>query len=353
MLVVSTGVSAHLPTSDSRLVLSTEYMTAAQLRASSADNHVLGVMALTPAVGDIAGLERVPVCAVGFDDWDEGNERLEVWFSANPVRYSRRDNLALADDGDVLMGIVSFADTQTELEEKTQATYRRILDACESEGYPHLFRIWNFIPNINRPTASGMERYRAFCKGRALAFFDDRHCAEKYLPAGTGVGSRGGPVSICFLAARAEVPVNLENCRQVPAYRYPRIYGPKSPSFARGTFLRLQDEDIIFVSGTSSIVGHETLHPGDIEKQCRTSLENIRVLLSSENLGGYNIQAQTDLACLDLIKVYIRHQADVARVKQICREYFSPRARVLYLGADICRSDLLVEIEGCALLRTT
>jgi chorismatase len=342
-------VTTHSQTSDSQLALNTRYLKGAS--ANEEKPFVLGVMNLTASAPPLSSSGPIPHCHVRFGNL--GNPEIsELWSAGEPVTYHARGPLTLAKNGQVMMGVISFPDTQTELELQTQTTYRRILDCCETEDYPHLFRIWNFIPHINEPDAFGMERYRAFCKGRALAFFDDRHCKEQFLPAGTGVGSRGGPVTICFLASRNERPINLENSRQVPAYHYPTCYGPKSPSFARGTYLRLKAGEVIYVSGTSSIVGHETLFPGDVDKQCRTSLENIEFLLSRENLSGYGIQGRTGLASLDHVKVYIRHQEDAEAVKKICGRAFSPRSRVLYLGADICRSDLLVEIEGCALLES-
>jgi chorismatase len=132
----------------------------------------------------------------------------------------------------------------------------------------------------------------------------------------------------------------------VPAYRYPRTYGPKSPSFARATHVLNSDAQALFVSGTASILGHETVHTGDIVKQCEVTLSNIAHLISLENLRlqghaqGYGLHDMTQ------VKAYVRHASDLPIVKQACDAAFRPSVNIEFMIADICRSDLLVEIEG-------
>jgi chorismate lyase / 3-hydroxybenzoate synthase len=104
----------------------------------------------------------------------------------------------------------------------------------------------------------------------------------------------------------------------------------------------------IYVSGTSSIVDHEAVHRGDIESQCHTALENIRRLICADNTARYGLARGYELTDLDQIKVYVRHAEHMGRVRNICGKAFSPSAEIAYLNVDICRSDLLVEIEGVA-----
>lgn len=289
-------------------------------------------------------------CTIDFQV--EHGSGCELWISNRPVHRITEGALALAWDGQTLMGLATFDDSQDRLIADTQSAYDQIFSACERHGYPHLSRMWNFIPQINETDAHGMERYRAFCQGRAQAFFDDRHYGELFLPAGTGVGCHSGPVAIIFQARAAVAPLNLENPRQMPAYHYPRQYGPKSPSFARATLVPDQPP-VIYVSGTSSILGHETVHAGDIDRQTLTSLDNIAYLISSENLARYGQHQGATLHDLDQIKVYVRHPHHLEAVRTICQRAFAPAAQVVYLGADICRVDLLVEIEAVARLRAS
>lgn len=160
----------------------------------------------------------------------------------------------------------------------------------------------------------------------------------------------GGGIPFYFLACRAGRVIHLENPRQVPAYSYPRQYGPKSPSFARATYLTRPgwpaSAGALYVAGTASILGHETVHAGDVGRQCDVALENIAHLISAANLSRHGIGCGYDLNDLRLIKVYTRHLSDIPLVERKCREAFSPEADIRFLNVDICRRDLLVEIEG-------
>ena len=46
-----------------------------------------------------------------------------------------------------------------------------------------------------------------------------------------------------------------------------------------------------------------------------------------------------------LIRAYVKRQEYFSAVKDICREQF-PGAPAIYTEADVCRDDLLVEIEA-------
>jgi chorismatase len=207
--------------------------------------------------------------------------------------------------------------------------YTDLFALTEATGYREVFRVWQYIEDVNGANADGVEVYQDFCVGRARAF--DRHGGPPAMPAATGVGAHGGGISVHLLAGREPVR-HLENPRQVPAYHYPRRYGPKSPSFARAT--RRGDE--LHLSGTAAIVGHRTVFPGDVAGQCREALRNVEALLD----------APGDLAGLDRIKVYVRRAEDVEEVRRQCLRAFPATAGVAFFVVDLCRADLLVEIEG-------
>ncbi|MEU8268343.1 hypothetical protein AB0B89_14375 [Sphaerisporangium sp. NPDC049002] len=217
-------------------------------------------------------------------------------------------------------------------------------------GYPSVVRVWNMVDRINVVDDQGQDVYGRFCRGRASAF--ERHeVSGTLIPAATCVGNHGGGIAFYFLACRSASVTNIENPRQIPAYQYPRRYGIKAPSFARATYLstgRADRPDHLFVSGTAGIIGHETVHRGDVERQCATTLENIAALVSGENLARYGIGADLTLHDLHTVKVYVKHDADVDLVRRMCSSAFARHADVAYTNVDICRDDLLVEIEGVA-----
>ena len=77
------------------------------------------------------------------------------------------------------------------------------------------------------------------------------------------------------------------------------------------------------------------------------TLENIRVLLSDDNLKKYKATSSFNLSDLKSIRVYIKHKEDYAAIRRVVEKQVVS-TEVLYLHDDICRPGFLVEIEGVA-----
>ncbi|HSG24243.1 MAG TPA: hypothetical protein VLA64_14945, partial [Azonexus sp.] len=153
-----------------------------------------------------------------------------------------------------------------------------------------------------------------------------------------------GPLSIAFMAGyQPAVPV--ENPRQVSAYDYPAEYGPRSPTFSRAALVYLPVQETLFISGTASIVGHQTMHLGDVVGQCRESLANVAVVVEAANRLGRALPYT--LAELSY-RVYIRHAVDFPAVQETLHSLIGAGGEIVYVQADICRHDLLIEIEATA-----
>jgi chorismate lyase / 3-hydroxybenzoate synthase len=274
----------------------------------------------------------------------------EIWTTPRPTESGRHHGISYTHDGEYLFaaGRIPSSAAYTE---GTRRAYADALYLMHSLGYPKIARMWNYIHRINDDNAESLEIYQDFVRGRAEAF-EQYHIPKAEFPASTVIGSLGGGIAFYFLASRSGVRVNIENPRQVSAYEYPQRYGPKSPGFARATYLAPRGDEgsaQIYISGTASILGHETMHEGDAGKQCLVALENIQCLISASNLSTYGLRTGYELTDLRNIKVYVRHREDLETVRQLCAETFSPDAAIMYLNLDICRADLLVEIEGAVL----
>ncbi|MCS7479531.1 FkbO/Hyg5 family chorismatase [Umezawaea endophytica] len=226
--------------------------------------------------------------------------------------------------------------------EAVRALYAELFALTKRVGYPTICRLWHYIGRINGTTADGLETYRDFCVGRALAFEE----VGATMPAASAVGSAHEGVSVCLLATRAGALTAIENPLQVPAYRYPGQHGPKSPSFSRATYLRQDAGGTLFLSGTASILGHETAHPGDLAGQLATTFGNVEAVVHERNLARHGVDAGFGLADFDRVTAYVRHADDLAAVEASCRAAFGAGTAVRLLRADLCRSDLLVEVEG-------
>jgi enamine deaminase RidA (YjgF/YER057c/UK114 family) len=224
----------------------------------------------------------------------------------------------------------------------TGMAYQEIFSVLGRTGHRHLIRIWNYLPEINRE-AGGEERYRLFNSARQLAFRQSGQATAGTVPAACALGSpAGSPISIYFLAAR-QPPKMIENPRQTSAYHYPPKFGRHSPTFSRACVLNASAGTSLFVSGTASIVGHETIHRGDVDAQTRETMANINALLDEANrvVGP----ARYSLDGLKF-KVYVRRPSDLGAIEGILSRLLRPSTPIVYLQADVCREDLLVEIEA-------
>ena len=267
----------------------------------------------------------------------------EVWQSDRPVSCRDRNGMSTARDDAFLFGIIETDEAAgANLALVTRDLYRRIFGCLEEEGYPHLLRVAHYVPRITG-LENGTQRYRRFSVGRHHAFLDHGRDVES-APAACALGTRGEKLLVYFLAGRySGCPV--ENPRQTSAYRYPLLYGLRSPTFSRAMIIPGQVDRLLLISGTASIVGHESLHMGDVGAQTREIVTNLRaVLAAGEGLGG-----EVDATTLQL-KVYARDPSATPTIRTVLSDMLPTKSR-LFLHADICRPELLVEIEGvCSFL---
>ncbi|MDH5325376.1 MAG: hypothetical protein OEZ68_02145 [Gammaproteobacteria bacterium] len=264
----------------------------------------------------------------------------ELWYSNEVVQRGHCGNIRYSRNEQLLFGCIDVAGN--DLKSLTEEIYLSIFEFLKQQQTPHILRIWNHFPGINE-TGKELERYQEFCVGRFAAF--QRFYGEKFqqqIPAASAIGTYSGGVSVYFIAT-VEPGIYLENPRQVAAYHYPAQYGPCSPSFARATLFQSVDPHTLFLSGTASVVGHESLHPGDADKQLQETLNNISNLLNHDKIREYHYKPPL----FPLIKIYLREQSFLSEhLKQTVRHFFGSETPLLFLQGDICRNDLLLEIEG-------
>lgn len=234
----------------------------------------------------------------------------------------------------LLAGCVTVSQSpERPLNETSLMMYNRIFELIGKAGYPHLLRVWNSIPRIN-DEEDGLERYRSFCMGRSAGF---ANCAISFFPppAASAVGSVGSRAQAVFIAAK-KPGRHIENPRQISAYNYPPEYGPKSPLFSRATLQSWESAETLFVSGTASVVGHATAHHGDTNRQLEETMRNMEILAGT---------ASFSMSDLDSLKIYLRNPSDLSMVRSRLQSAYGGVSSI-YLQADICRANLLIEIEA-------
>jgi len=293
--------------------------------------------AATSDVGVADGILRIDVAMPVLGH--SGGDR-EVWSADCPVQHDTIGPLHLVRSADFMFGALKV-DSTLPLEQASHDSYQMILGVLAAQGYPAPLRMWNYLPRIVGHD-SGSERYQLFCSGRHLAF-NTAPGYEARLPAASALGSRGPGMVVYFLAARA-AGIQVENPQQISAFHYPRQYGARSPSFSRAVIMPWAGRTHFYLSGTASVRGHTSLHRADSPAQLQLTLDNIERLLAHGRT--LHPSAPAGLAALQLLKVYVRRRADYPYLRAELERRLGADQAVLYLQADVCRTELLLEIEG-------
>ena len=295
----SDGELAHAAGSAAPLALN--FLTRGEFAAHQAAyrGRILGAVAF--GAGQPHG--EPPDCPYAWVEMPVLNDMpaFEVWTSAQPVMREDAGGVVSARNESVLFGCLQMK-LDGGVDAASYLAYSRIFDFIDRRGYGHLLRVWNYFPQINADS-DGLECYARFNIGRHDAFAAKQRVFGTDTPAACALGSRGRDLVIYFLAAR-QAGLRVENPRQTSAYHYPAQYGPRSPIFARAMLMQTAGNPVLFVSGTASIVGHETRHVDDAPAQARETIANIQAVIAQAQLAG--LGAASPDANL-LLKIYLRN----------------------------------------------
>ncbi|HET6553002.1 MAG TPA: pteridine-dependent deoxygenase [Dyella sp.] len=259
---------------------------------------------------------------------------LELWQVDGPVDHGREGDLQWsAGEGWLFAAITLDEHAHGGPRDTALTAYAQLCRFLASRRERHVQRIWNYLGAINEGDGD-TERYKQFCEGRAAGMGE--FFAEGF-PAATAIGHHAtSPRLQVYLLASEEAGERVENPRQVSAWRYPRQYGPTPPSFARA--MRLPAGDALAISGTAAVVGHTSAHADDLQAQLDETLTNLEALLQSAGMpAGFDTQSP--------LKAYVRHPIDAPLVHDFLQRRL-PGVPVLLVHGDICRQELLVEIDG-------
>ncbi len=172
-------------------------------------------------------------------------------------------------------------------------------------------------------------RYSAF-----LSWFGGDSRFDVRVATASGIGHRGADLVIHCLATNLPIQ-SIDNPRQIRPYRYSKRFGPQPPCFARAT----QAGKYLFVGGTASVRGEDSMHIGDLDQQTAETIANLDSLLQA---------AGTTQAAFSDLRVYYPRPADAEAISRSVRAAFPALHRAEFIQADLCRKELLIEIEGLA-----
>jgi hypothetical protein len=213
-----------------------------------------------------------------------------------------------------------------------------------------IIRQWNYIEGILQYDGPH-QHYQIFNEIRTK-FYGDLF-KEKGYPAGTGIGIKRGGIIIEYItisnSETKTIPIN--NPRQVPAYQYSQdvLEGQSinkvkaTPKFERGRYLSVLDKEMLFISGTAAISGEHVIYPVNSSLQTLYTIDTIDELISKENLNKKGIRAGKPI--FDYLRIYMKDRNDFLRIQEVCQKRYGD-VPCVWIQADICRNELLVEIEG-------
>jgi len=290
-----------------------------------------------------------------------------VWATVGKEAYAERPlpNVLQSNMGNITWthcgGITPRIKTGGVYEQAIDA-FRQLKQKLQKMGLKmdHLIRTWLYLGNITGPEGD-LERYMELNRARTDFYegvrFGRGHVMagvrQAVYPASTGIGMCGTGLTISATAIDTDRKdvflLPLENPQQTPVYQYETVYSPKSPKFVRAMAEAVGDYVVIWISGTASIVKSKTLHPGDPRKQAEQTLTNIELLCSRKNLARHGAPgAGATLRDLAKLRVYVKRPQDYPIIRRVCEERCGRDVPAIYVVADVCRSDLLVEMEGLA-----
>lgn len=229
-------------------------------------------------------------------------------------------------------------------------------------AFDRVVRTWLYLGDITGAEGN-LERYMELNRART-DFFQDVQFGHGHLldatrdgiyPASTGIGMDGtGVVMNCTAMDTQRDDVFLqpiENPQQTPVYHYESCYSPKSPKFSRAMALVADGTGTVWISGTASILNSKTVHLGDPRGQTEQTIDNIKRLISADNLARHGIAGSgAKLSDVAGLRVYVKYPEHYPVCRAVCEQHFG-KVPILYTVAGVCRSDLLVEMEGIAYVK--
>lgn len=242
-----------------------------------------------------------------------------------------------------LAGIVGLEGGFKGREEQAASMFEKInqILASQSVSFSNVARIWIFLEDIlkwyDEFNSIRTEKFKAF--GLVPQSVTESEMDRLCLPASTGIGGRNpagaiGLADVLAISGDRRVGV-LPVVRQRSAYRY-------GSAFSRGVCIQERGYDQIFISGTAAIDEQgNSLYPKDAEAQITRTLETIESLIAKKGAKLEDIRSAT---------VYLKRAEDMSIYKRVASKFGLTRMPAVCVVADICRDELLFEMDAVAVM---
>ena len=218
----------------------------------------------------------------------------------------------------------------------------------QSNGFEasDIYRQWNYIQGITALN-NGSQNYQEFNDARSK-FYNNCNWQNGF-PAATGIGADAGGVMVEINAAKySDINKPIDNPLQIAAHNYSQdvLDGKAIEEFGHRTTPKFERARLlgktIYISGTAAIKGEHSIKDRNAAEQTAETMEIMDRLVSKDNIPVDNNGSH-----YDLLRVYVKYRNDIEAVKNYMEIHY-PSVPKHYLIADVCRPELLVEIEGVA-----
>lgn len=301
-------------------------------------------------------LAQANSAAVAMEVWTDKDATNLAYKEVEDLRYAR-----FTTGGEQALLVLGLhAAPEQPLQAQAEATFQHLHDLLEREGLAltDVVRQWNYVPDIltlHPQEGKTHQHYQLFNEVRKAWYA--KHPFKHGYPAATGIGVKTGPFAIDALVITSRPGFDkkgLSNPHQQNAYQYDQqllvgdaLCGQQKnpPLFERAKLLAWPGHEQVIVSGTAAILGQETVGLGDVGLQTEVSIRNMLELITPTVTGS-----QTSFH-FNGLRVYIKHLNDSNTVKAVCQRFF-PDVSASFVQADVCRDNLLMEIEGEAVAQS-
>ena len=266
----------------------------------------------------LAGIQAHAIIGAPVHWIEQDGETVGAWYEDSLARYA-------------VLGDVYPLDASACPEDQCTEAFDRIESALKSVGFEFcdVVRTWLFANRI-------LTWYDDLNRSRTR-FFRERALFGRFVPASTGTGmanDHGTAIVTNTLAMRPRGPEAggrmVDSPEQCPALAYGSAFS-RAAEMRRGALRR------VFVSGTASITKDgRTQHVGHVDQQIVRTMEVVEALLAA---GGCDF----DRVCRAIVYAAVPEAGPA--FERFRTEWDLPAFPTLVVQADLCRDDLLLEIE--------
>ena len=282
------------------------------------DPQVLWLQGDACQSGEILSTQATAVSGLDIDEVVFNGQTVGVTYETEHARYCRLNGLTPDD-------------LHASREEQTKSLLENTQKALQGKGFQFndTVRTWCYLDHL-------CQWYDEFNRERT-AFYEKQGVFDKMVPASTGIGAAnasGAAIAVSLLAVQPKNDKMTIETVSSPLQKSPIDYGS---AFSRALELSLPTHRTLYISGTASVdKSGKTVYADDPEKQISQTMRVIEALLQSRGMDWH-----------DLFRgiAYFKNMDHRPLFDAYCQDKKIADFPLAISHADICRDDLLFEIE--------